>query len=106
MSKPQALSRSKAARAASTAPRVLTAQSTKPDNGTISRNGDLVTFTPRADYTGNAGFRYVVQDAHGANRKGWMFSTGAGEIVERGSVFGREFRVLHGGMRASRSTTI
>jgi len=23
----------------------------------------------------------------GTNRKGWMFSTGAGEIVEKGSVF-------------------
>jgi hypothetical protein len=28
-----------------------------------------------------------VQDAHGANRKGWIFSTGAGKIVETGSVF-------------------
>jgi hypothetical protein len=28
-----------------------------------------------------------VQDAHGANRKGWMFSTGAGKIVEKEAFF-------------------
>ncbi len=42
-----------------------------PDNGTFTREGNLVFFTPRADYTGNAGFRYVVQDSHGAQVTGY-----------------------------------
>ncbi len=42
-----------------------------PDNGTaVLSNGQMV-FTPRADYSGNAGFRYVVEDAHGARSEGY-----------------------------------
>ena len=42
-----------------------------PDNGTLVQAGDSVTFTPRAGYAGNAGFRYVVEDAHGARVTGY-----------------------------------
>ena len=43
-----------------------------PDNGTVSLVGGQAIFTPRADYFGNAGFRYIVADAHGAQTEGYV----------------------------------
>jgi len=40
------------------------------NGGEISVSGTLVTFTPRAGYQGNAGFRYVLEDSHGAQSLG------------------------------------
>lgn len=37
-----------------------------PLNGSVSLVDGVVTFTPRADYHGPAGFLYVIRDAHGA----------------------------------------
>ncbi|MGL5009143.1 MAG: tandem-95 repeat protein, partial [Paracoccaceae bacterium] len=42
-----------------------------PDNGTVSLVNGVATFTPRLDYSGNAGFRYVVEDALGARSEGY-----------------------------------
>lgn len=42
-----------------------------PDNGTAVLSAGEVLFTPRSDYSGNAGFRYVVEDAHGARSEGY-----------------------------------
>jgi Ca2+-binding RTX toxin-like protein len=42
-----------------------------PDNGTVTLVNGVVAFTPRADYSGNAGFRYVVEDALGARSEGY-----------------------------------
>jgi Ca2+-binding RTX toxin-like protein len=37
-----------------------------PVNGVVSLENGVVTFTPRADYFGNAGFEYTIQDTSGA----------------------------------------
>ena len=37
-----------------------------PINGSVAFSGGQVIFTPRADYFGNAGFSYVIEDVHGA----------------------------------------
>ncbi len=37
-----------------------------PENGTVTLENGIATFTPRTDYAGNAGFRYEVTDARGA----------------------------------------
>lgn len=42
-----------------------------PDNGTALLADGQVLFTPRADYSGNAGFRYVVEDSLGARSEGY-----------------------------------
>ncbi len=42
-----------------------------PDNGTVTLSNGVVTFTPRADFYGNAGFRYVLEDALGARTEGY-----------------------------------
>jgi len=42
-----------------------------PENGSVSLEDGIITFTPRADYFGNAGFRYVVTDARGAQTEGY-----------------------------------
>ncbi|MFM2389352.1 MAG: hypothetical protein RLZZ437_907, partial [Pseudomonadota bacterium] len=42
-----------------------------PDNGTVTLTNGVATFTPRADYSGNAGFRYVLEDAFGARSEGY-----------------------------------
>ena len=42
-----------------------------PDNGTVTLAAGIATFAPRADYSGNAGFRYVVEDAFGARTEGY-----------------------------------
>ena len=43
-----------------------------PENGSVTLDGTIATFTPRADYFGNAGFRYVVTDARGATSEGFV----------------------------------
>ncbi|WP_299288283.1 tandem-95 repeat protein [uncultured Tateyamaria sp.] len=45
------------------------------DNGTATLNGGVVTFTPRADYFGDAGFEYVVEDSRGAQSTGYALIT-------------------------------
>lgn len=41
-------------------------------NGDVSIDGQTITFTPRADHFGNAGFTYTVQDVHGADADGFV----------------------------------
>lgn len=45
---------------------------TDPENGSVTLSGGIATFTPRADYFGNAGFHYVVEDARGATVEGFV----------------------------------
>lgn len=46
-----------------------------PENGTVSLLNGIATFTPRADYFGNAGFHYTVEDARGAVVTGFVAIT-------------------------------
>ncbi|QUJ77245.1 tandem-95 repeat protein [Sulfitobacter albidus] len=45
---------------------------TDPENGSVTLDGTIARFTPRADYFGNAGFHYVVEDARGASVEGFV----------------------------------
>ena len=45
------------------------------DNGYVHALGDTAVFTPRFDYFGNAAFKYVVEDVHGAQSTGQVFIT-------------------------------
>ena len=45
------------------------------DNGDVTMVGDTAVFTPRANYFGNAGFHYRVQDSHGASSVGFVAIT-------------------------------
>lgn len=46
-----------------------------PVNGVVEFDGSEITFAPRADYFGNGGFSYAVQDAHGAEATGFVSLT-------------------------------
>jgi len=45
---------------------------TDPENGSVTLQNNIATFTPRADYFGNAGFHYIVEDARGASVEGFV----------------------------------
>ena len=48
---------------------------TSPGHGTLARNGNLLTYTPTAGFTGNDVFSYVIQDSHGAQATGTFTAT-------------------------------
>ncbi|MEQ1710120.1 MAG: tandem-95 repeat protein, partial [Hyphomicrobium sp.] len=43
-----------------------------PVNGTVTMSGGQAVFTPRADYFGNGGFSYVVEDGQGGRTTGFV----------------------------------
>ncbi|MHA7826217.1 MAG: tandem-95 repeat protein, partial [Roseovarius sp.] len=45
------------------------------DNGDVVAVGETAVFTPRHDYFGNAKFKYIVEDVHGARAVGEAFIT-------------------------------
>lgn len=61
----------------------LTLQSyTQPVNGTVTRSGDVLTYTPDSGFSGNDVFNYVVADSEGNTRTGNVSVTvGDGFVV-------------------------
>ena len=45
------------------------------DNGAVEMVDGVITFTPRENYFGNAGFHYTVRDVHGAESEGYVTLT-------------------------------
>lgn len=47
---------------------------TNPNSGgTLTRNGNTLTYTPPANFIGNDGFQYIVQDSQGGRSTGGVF---------------------------------